>query len=269
MTLLFSLLITTAMTLSAQKTETRTVALSNSYDAIHVSGTQNVHFEIGPAGEPLTVIGHPDDLDNMEISVKNNTLTIAIKKGYRSKTRQSIEIYARNPILKGASISGTGNIDIAGKLDGGENKFSVSGTGSISIEKLDCKTATFSISGTGSIDCPVVKADNLTTSVSGTGSVKIAQVDSNEIKIKSSGTGRVAMSGKVKDVTMTTSGTGKIDAENLTAVNVKAVSSGTGSIYCYCSGDFDGKVSGTGRIHLSGNPATVKFNGNSNKLVRK
>lgn len=71
---------------SAHSTETRTLTVNGSYDAVVMAGTQKFSIEVGPAQTPFTVKGTAEDLDNLEITVKNNTLTIQFQKGYRTNS---------------------------------------------------------------------------------------------------------------------------------------------------------------------------------------
>ncbi len=255
--------------LSAQSVETRTFTLNGTYDAINMAGTQTLHFDIGPAGEPLTVIGSAEDLDNLEISVRNNTLTINFKRGYRSRSRTPVEIYAKNPTLKKAGVSGTGTINITGRLDSGTNEFTVSGTGRVNVATVDCSELSCSVSGTGKVNCASVRAQNVKSSVSGTGSVTLTDVVADHVEARSSGTGNVNVSGTTRTGDYRTSGTGHIHAEDLTAEEVNATASGTGSVYCKATSKFEGRASGTGKINLYGNPGTVNYSGSERRLVQR
>lgn len=251
----------------AQTTVNRTVSVAEKYDAINMAGTSILHFETGPAGQPLTVIGTAEDLDNLEISVKGGTLTVRNRKGYRSKSRTPVQIYAKNPTLKKAGVSGTGTINISGRLDSQVNDFSVSGTGTVNVESVDCRNLTASVTGTGKVKCSSSRADKITASVSGTGTVELSAIEARSVKAVSNGTGTVSLSGTSDSGEMICSGTGSVRAEDLGTIRVKAVSSGTGSIYCCGSEEFDGSASGTGKIYLSGNPPQMRYNGDPNKLV--
>ncbi|MCC8035731.1 MAG: DUF2807 domain-containing protein [Rikenellaceae bacterium] len=262
-------LILTAGSLFAQNIQTRTVNNPGPFDAVNISGTQTVHFEIGPSGDPITVIGHPEDLDNMEIKVVNGTLNIGYKKRYNSLNPKSTQVYVKNSTLAGGSVSGTGTLNISGNLDDSQNSFSVSGTGRVNVERIECRELTCSVSGTGRITCPTVIADAISTRVSGTGSIVLTEIEAVSVAARTSGTGKIEMSGTCHRASMSTSGTGSIHAGDLEAVDVEASSGGTGSVYCHATGKFEGKVSGTGRIYLGGNPESVKFSGKSGRLVQR
>ncbi|MCC8018816.1 MAG: DUF2807 domain-containing protein [Rikenellaceae bacterium] len=259
----------TVSSLCAQTVETRTFTLNGSYDAIDMAGTQTLHFDIGPAGEPLTVIGSAEDLDNLEISVRNHTLTINFRRGYRSRSRTPVEIYAKNPSLRKAGVSGTGTVNITGRLDGGENEFTVSGTGRVNVATVDCEELSCRVSGTGKVNCASVRAQTVRGSVSGTGSVTLTDVVADHVEARSSGTGNVNLSGTTRTCNYRTSGTGHIHAEDLAAGEVSATASGTGSIYCKATAEFEGQSSGTGKINLYGNPETVNYSGSERRLVRR
>lgn len=264
-----ALLICGFATLSAQSTQTRTLSVDGSYSAIDLAGTQILNFDIGPAGEPLTIIGTADDLDNMQIYVENGTLTIRNKKGYRSKSRKAVQIFAKNPTLHTAKVSGTGTINITGKLDEGENNFSVSGTGTVNIESVDCRKLICSVSGTGSVRCPQVTAEEITAGVGGTGNVSLSNITAQRVDGRSSGTGNVILSGTTVSARYSSSGTGNVNAGELRATDVNASASGTGNVYCYCSGNFNANASGIGKIHLYGDPVKVTYTGSDKRLVKR
>lgn len=173
-------------------------------------------------------------------------------------------------MLNKATVSGTGTIDITGRLDRGRNDFSVSGTGSINIQKIDCREVYCSVSGTGHITSPDVKAaDKVSVKVSGTGTIILSGIESRTVDVNSSGTGILSVSGNAYAAKYVTSGTGPIEAGNLTAAEVTATTGGTGNINCYCTGKFTGKASALGKITVSGNTSSVSFSGNEKRLVMK
>lgn len=265
-----SLAMLVACTALNAQTESRTVTLDGSWDAINLAGTQNIHFDIGPEGDPITVVGTPNDLDNLEVYITGGTLTVRFRKGYKTLGRNKVDIYVKNPTLRKAQVSGTGTIDISGRLDSQLNEFSVSGTGRIYVESINAKDASCKVSGTGRIECSDIKTDKLTASVSGAGRVTLSGIKTGSIEARTSGTGRVTVSGETVSAKYSTSGTGGVHAEEMIASGeVTASASGTGSIYCHSDGSFSGRASGTGKVYLTGNPTSVSFSGNSRRLVQR
>lgn len=91
--------------------------------------------------------------------------------------------------------------------------------------------------------------------ISSTGSVTFSGIEQDELEIKVSGVGAAHLEGQVDQFQARVSGAGWVDAEVLKARTAKLRVSGSGLVQATVTEDADAKVSGSGEIHVTGDPA--------------
>ncbi|MCD8101392.1 MAG: DUF2807 domain-containing protein [Alistipes sp.] len=254
----------------AQSTENRTVSPSGTFESITVSGSHSVHFRTGPAGEPFTVTGVAEDLDNLDIHVRNNTLHIGFRRNYnRQGNRPRVEVYVQNPALKDVTISGSGRLVAEGELTATRNNLKVSGSGQVNLAGLRTSELEITVSGSGQVNTSAVEAPRIKTTVSGSGRIELSNVTATEVRAKVSGSGRTNIAGRADSAEMSVSGSGRITADGLTVTDAEAKVSGSGSVSVRCTGQLDASSGGSGKVYYYGEPAQARFNGRAGNFVQR
>lgn len=114
---------------------------------------------------------------------------------------------------------------------------SLTGSGSLAIDRLRGLSAEVAVAGSGSLSVGQVTADRLTGSVQGSGSLSLA--------------------GRVKSASLSAWGTPTLGAEGLIADEVVVAAEGTGEVDASVRSRAKVTASGTVRVRLSGSPACM------------
>jgi len=113
------------------------------------------------------------------------------------------------------------------------------------------------VSGSGTITSAGTLKDDrqIETHVSGSGDIK-ASVDAPAIKADVSGSGVLTLQGRTRDLNCNISGSGDLRCRDLLSENTNVSVSGSGTAHVFSSVHLVAKVSGSGDIYYSGNPAS-------------
>lgn len=113
------------------------------------------------------------------------------------------------------------------------------------------------LSGSGDITSKdtLKNAEQIDISVSGSGDIE-ALVDAPKVTANVGGSGTITLVGKTKDFNCNVGGSGDIKSNRLLSENTNATVSGSGSAHVFASLHLVAKVSGSGDIYYSGNPAS-------------
>lgn len=188
------------------------------YDAIAVAGWFDVDLVKGREGE-ISIRGEENLLEYIITEVKDNKLTVKVKKGYNlqsSNWKEGILITVPFETVNSVSLSGSG--DIVGK--------------------------------------DVLTADNFSATMSGSGDISLS-VEADALKTVISGSGDIELSGKARDFDVSVSGSGDVKAFDLIADHVTAKVSGSADIKITAKQSLNARVSGSGDILYKGNPEKV------------
>ena len=125
------------------------------------------------------------------------------------------------------------------------------------------------LTGSGKIvgETPI-KTDELELGISGSGDI-VLDVTATEITSGISGSGNIDLTGKTSDHNFKISGSGKINALDLETENCSVQISGAGDAKVNVSKKLDVKVSGSGSIRYTGDPARVNTNVSGSGSVEK
>jgi hypothetical protein len=143
-------------------------------------------------------------------------------------------------------ISGGGNAKISGKAE--KTDVSIKGGGSIDVE-INSNESALSISGGGNLKAKL-NTTNLICSISGGGNGNLA--------------------GMAENSNINLEGGGEINAKDLEITNVQISISGGSNAYLYIKNSINGKISGGGKLKLSGNPQVknVSTSGGSKVIIQ-
>lgn len=114
------------------------------------------------------------------------------------------------------------------------------------------------VRGSGKVECDSMIAGPsgaVLINSAGSGDVRVKRLDAGDAKIVLSGSSDIDIDGGEADsLEVTVSGSGKFDGKSLKAVRARATVSGSGSAKIFASEAFSGRVSGSGKINVYGNP---------------
>lgn len=164
----------------------------------------------------LELTAQQNILDVIETYKENGHLTIRVRHGVRLREHEDITIHISAPLADFLQLSGSGNLNVSGRVQGSQLETRISGSGSITVAEA-------SISG-------MLKAD-----ISGSGDIRV-------------------QSGAAREEDLRISGSGKIVLDGLTAETAVSRISGSGDIYLKLSQSLDASISGSGSVYYRGNP---------------
>jgi len=211
----------TVISVSAQKTEVRTVG---TFTSISMGIHGDVYVSQGPT-QKLTIEAEEGVLGLIETEVKNNELRIRFSQNW-VKTKIPIRIWITNAEIEGLYLSGSGNIITETPIKTNEIELKLSGSGNINVKDLSCDEADAAISGSGNIDV-AGSANELAIAISGSGNCNADKLQTSETDVKISGSGDC-----------------RVNATKELSVAV----SGSGSVYYAGNPKIDASVSGSGKI---------------------
>lgn len=169
--------------------------------------------------------GKKSQLDNIEFLVKDKKLIIQYKSRLRFNSGK-VKINITMPSLNGASVSGSGKINIHDAFKGSELRLSISGSGKIEIEAPDYHNLDCSIAGSG--ECNILgkaKIRYASVNISGSGNCDAEKADIQEMHINISGSGDCDVSVKqLLDVKI--AGSGKVEYTGNPEIRQKIAGSG-------------------------------------------
>ncbi len=174
----------------------------------------------------VTLEGDQDLLDEITTKVINGKLLIR-KPDWRKARNEKLTAYITMPVIDGLSMSGSGRLVNEGPLNCDDLSISVSGSGSIKLDKLTTDEVSISISGSGSILAEGPGSDVADISISGSGSVTAENFKLGDADVAISGSGRC-----------------KIWVEDALVARI----SGSGSLYFKGDPNVDAKSSGSGKV---------------------
>lgn len=166
-------------------------------------------------------------IKEIETYLVGDELKIRVNDHTRLRSREDIRINVSAPALSALTLSGSGNVKVLQPYTPLNGKLVVSGSGNMSINRIETNTLDArvsgsgelmifdgvadhedaDISGSGRIDFLGVRAKTASTKISGSGSVKLHVTD--ELNSKITGSGSVYYKGNPV-VNSTVSGSGKV-----------------------------------------------------------
>ncbi len=176
------------------------------FSRVELRGDADVSIVAGRA-RSVTVRGDDNLLGRVKTRVEGGTLVISTRR-YRSEIGMSVEI--RVPVLKGvelggsgtidvhelsgasfsADLSGSGDIEVDGKVDALD--LDISGSGDVRLDGISARDSRLRISGSGGIDASG-KTDSLEVEIPGSGEAQLDRFSAREAQVSISGSGDVSL----------------------------------------------------------------------------
>ncbi|MES2652023.1 MAG: head GIN domain-containing protein [Bacteroidota bacterium] len=164
-------------------TETRTL---NEFNSLSISGANRVHVSYGNEYK-VVLKGSSNLLPYFKTTLDGKKLNLSYKNA--NVNHDDIEIFVTMPLIKGASVSGSGGLDIDGSFAAiNEFDLSISGSGDVSVNhELKVDDIEIHISGSGKVFFQKSIAKEADIDISGSGDVHIQVVDFLKARISGSG----------------------------------------------------------------------------------
>lgn len=186
------------------------------FDQVALQGPDSVRV-IASTGFSVQAEGPQEALDKLDIRVEQGILKVGRKqeKGWswswaRNKARAQVTIAM--PVVRAASLSGAGDLDVSAPVKGGR----------------------------------------FAASLSGAGDLKVRNAAVNILDVRLSGAGNISLNGTADQLNAGVSGSGNVDARNLAARTAQLRVSGVGNIDARVSETASGGVSGVGNVSVIG-----------------
>jgi len=197
------------------------------FSGITVSGRHNVYITMGNT-ESLRLEGDAAAINEIETKVEDGVLKIRNKKQMNTRSWNNtgkVNIYIQAKSLNNLVLSGSGNVEVNGKLKSANLNNTISGSGSIianiEVENYNAvisgsgeisakgyaKNARITVAGSGDFDGRNLKTSNANAKVSGSGDISI--IADKQLEAVMSGSGDIRYSGNAA-VNSTKSGSGNI-----------------------------------------------------------
>ena len=168
-------------------------------------------------------------LREIETYLVGNELKIRVHDHVNLRSREDIRINISAPSITGLSLSGSGNLKVLQPYQSANSRLVVSGSGTMTINKLE--------------------ADNIDANVSGSGELMI-------------------FNGTTKHQDADISGSGRIDMLGVVAKTARTKISGSGSVKLHVTDELNSKITGSGSVYYKGNPVVNSTVTGSGKVIR-
>ncbi|MCJ8190968.1 head GIN domain-containing protein [Sphingomicrobium aestuariivivum] len=172
---------------------TETVQVADFSDLV-VAGAYNI--TVVP-GEDIVVTaeGGENIIRHTEFDVEDGTLEIKTRRDADGKRvswdgNNKIDIRITHPNIEGASIAGSGSVQIA-EASGSRFDGSIAGSGDLRIDSLTATSADFSVAGSGDIYASG-KVSRLDISIAGSGGFENPELEAESADVSIAGSGDVA-----------------------------------------------------------------------------
>jgi hypothetical protein len=194
--------------------ETRSVS---NFTGIDLQASGDVFIKQGDTYS-VEVETHKNIAELLETSVEGNTLVIRFKPNSGSISYDKLKVYIQAPQFESLEISGSGNLESAGTLNGNGLAVTVSGSGNAQLKSVAYTSVEAAVSGSGNIE------------VGGTS-------DKSDLEV---------------------SGSGHVGSKGLQSKTVNVEVGGSGNVSCTATEAIDAHIGGSGYVVYGGNPPSVK-----------
>ena len=189
------------------------------FSEIVLSGSPEVTVTTGGRAS-VVATGTDSDLDRLDIKVDGKRLLIGTKPGmWNWSSREGVKLRVSVPTLAAAAVTGSGNISVnrvdgpfAGRISGsGEMhllsvdsptlSLAISGSGDIEVAGR-CGTGSLSVTGSGDIDASRLTCGTLTATTTGSGDIDARATETAALRV--TGSGDITVTGGARCTTKTT-----------------------------------------------------------------
>lgn len=211
-----------APTASAPAAE-RAYAVSG-FTGVELAGPDDVRVTVGPAFS-VRAAGPSDVLDRLDVAVQGDRLRV--RRTGRSVGRQGASVFVTLPVLRSASLGGSGDLNVD-RVEGGELSAAVGGSGDLTVGRLAVDRMMGSVAGSGTLSLAGTARD-LELSVAGSGGVAAGDLVAERATVSVMGSGDVRATVR-GSATVSVIGSGDVDLGP--AARCQVAKAGSGSVRC-------------------------------------
>jgi len=182
------------------------------FDQVESAGSYFVSIVPGPRAS-IRADGDSRELSRMWVRVASGKLTVGSERGGwldGMSYHQPIHLVVTTPTpLRGALLSGSGTMTVA-RVDAPEFRAEISGSGDIVLQQVSTRLLAASITGSGDI-VATGHADRVSADVAGSGRAKLSDLRAVDLSAKIAGSGElVAFATRSATIGVTASGRARI-----------------------------------------------------------
>lgn len=124
--------------------------------------------------QQINVTGYENLLNILDFKVENDVLKLKFSTTYNTIRNGNIVVNIEVPVLSGAAIHGSQNIDVSGFAAGNSIHAKIHGSGSINISRSSYQSALLEVYGSGSIDAQSLQTKQTDAKVHGSGNISVS-----------------------------------------------------------------------------------------------
>jgi hypothetical protein len=195
------------------------------FTGVASSGPFDVYIKLG-SKESLRLEGDEEVIVDVVTKVEKGILLVHMKKNKIIRNfNHKVKVYITAQSLESLTVSGSGNMQVDGRIKADDFAATVSGSGNLDMI-LECDNLAASISGSGRINTSG-SSDNAHIVISGSGNFDGKKFETNEADIKVSGSGNASIHAD-DSLSAILSGSGNIRYSGNAKVNL--IKSGSGGV---------------------------------------
>jgi hypothetical protein len=187
--------------------ENRTVANA---EKVNVAGDIDVILATGPTS--IKVEADDNILSYITTQMNDDALEISTRDNINISSDHPIRVYVTSPHFTGISITGSGNVSAAQKIQ--------------TDEPMVC-----AVTGSGNLEVPV---------------------HTPRIKASITGSGNIRITGETRDIEVSVTGSGDFEGIQLRAEHAKVNIAGSGNVSVYANTKLDAHIQGSGDVKYKG-----------------
>ena len=151
----------------------------------------------------------------------------------------------------------------------GLNIMELTGSGDFTADNLTGNSVNVKSTGSGDIFTSYISCTDLTVTLTGSGDTDIDNTLCQSADFTLTGSGDMSIKGTGNSGTMRVTGSGNIEAREFTLITAVETITGSGDIFTHVVNSLVAVISGSGNIHLTGNPAINQTITGSGRIIRK
>jgi hypothetical protein len=195
------------------------------FDAVSLAFSGDVFITQG-SPKKVEIEADKSSMEVIETKIDGNTLVLKTRNGHWGDQGE-INVYITMPDVSGLSVSGSGDMICKTPIHTDEIKLEVSGSGSVTINKLESPDITAVITGSGDITLAGTSKDQSTMNavITGSGSFKAEELQVGNANVNITGSGSASVS-VLKELETNITGSGSVLYKGSPVINANTTGSG-------------------------------------------
>ena len=168
-------------------------------------------------------------IDVIDTYIGDGELKVRVPHNTNLSSHEEIRVIVKAPSVNSLNLNGSGNVNALQTFSGVKTKLKISGSGRMTINRIE--------------------TEELETVISGSGNIEVLGGATDELKV-------------------TISGSGHVNMLNATSRLATTNTSGSGSIKVFVTDELDAKISGSGDVFYKGDPVTNVVISGSGRVIK-